>query len=90
MNETMSEVNRMTPAKEARLRASFTDAANEAPLDIHVRQISPVLDMTVQFATELAAYKLAYYFRDHSTSYVRVLNGQQGQYLVVLSDRATR
>lgn len=93
MIDIMSEVNTMTPAKEARMRRDFEKAAGEAPKYLNVREISPVLDITVGFGTELAAYKLAYYFRDHSTSRVCVTEArgpaaaEAGPYLVVLVKR---
>lgn len=93
MIDIMSEVNTMTPAKEARLRRDFEKAAGEAPKYLYVNQISPVLQMTVGFGTELAAYKLAFHFRDHTTSRVRIeiaegpAAAEAGPYLVILVSR---
>lgn len=87
--DIMLEVNTMTPAKIARLTADFTKATGATPLFLDVRMISPALDMTVGFDSELAAYKLAYYFRAHASSSVRVqgAGGMPGVYLVVLTPK---
>jgi hypothetical protein len=87
--DIMLEVNTMTPAKTARLTADFTKAAGEAPILLNVRMISPALDMTVGFESELAAYKMAYAFRDHATARasVKEAGGMPGVYLVIMTPR---
>jgi hypothetical protein len=93
MIDIMSEVNTMTAAKQARMRRDFEKAAGEAPKYLSVLQISPVLEMTVGFGSELAAYKLAFHFRDHTSSRVRIeiakvpAAAEFGPYLVVLVKR---
>jgi hypothetical protein len=87
--DIMLEVNTMTPAKTARLTADFTRAAGAAPILMNVRMISPALDMTVGFDSELAAFKLAYYFREHAQSRVRVEEASvPGVFLVILTPKA--
>lgn len=90
--DIMLKVNTMTPAKTARLTAELTKAAGGvAPVLLNVRMISPALDMTVGFESELAAYKLAYYFREHAKSNVLVQEAGgsvPGVHLVILKPKA--
>jgi hypothetical protein len=88
--DIMLAVNTMTPAKTARLTADFVKATGGiAPLFMDVRMISPALDMMVGFESELAAFKLAYDFRAHAKSDVRVqeAGGMPGVYLVILTPK---
>jgi hypothetical protein len=87
--EIMSMVNTMTPAKTARLTRDLTaEAGGVEPFYLNVRQISPALDMTVGFGSELAAYKVAYAYRDHWTSRVRVEKSAiEGSFLVVIQPK---
>lgn len=88
--DIMLEVNTMTPAKTARLTADLTKASGGvAPILLNVRMISPALDMTVGFESELAAYKMAYAFRDHATARasVKEAGGMPGVYLVTMTPR---
>jgi hypothetical protein len=91
--DIMLAVNTMTPAKTARLTAELTKTAGGvAPILLNVRMISPALDMTVGFESELAAYKVAYAYREHSTSYVRVQEAGAipGVFLVIISPKSSR
>ena len=88
--DIMAMVNTMTPAKTARLTADLTKATGGiAPTLLNVRMISPALDMTVGFDSEIAAYKLAYYFREHAKSRVRVqeAGGMPGTFIVILTPK---
>lgn len=87
--EIMEMVNTMTPAKIARLTRDAVSITGVEPVLINVRMIAPALDMTVLFPTELAAYKYAYAFREHSTSRVRVqeAGGMPGNFMVILTPR---
>jgi hypothetical protein len=62
-------------------------AAGATPFYLNVRQIMP-LDLTVGFESELAAYKLAYAYRNHWTSNVKIEKGSAiGTFLVVIQPK---
>lgn len=88
--QIMQMVNEITPAKRARLMKQLTEQAGGVePVYLEVRQVAPALDMTVGFNSELAAYKLAYAFRDHSTAGATVKAGPNipGMFLVFFDPR---
>lgn len=87
--QIMQRVNEATPGKIARIKADAIRYTGQMPTVVNIRQIAPALDMTVGFESELAAYKYAYMFRDHSTSRVRVeeAGGRPGTFLVVILPR---
>jgi hypothetical protein len=91
--DIMLEVNTKTPAKTARLTEALAALADGVvPTLLNVRMISPALDMTVGFESELAAYKVAYAYREHSMSYVRVQEAGAipGVFLVIISPKSSR
>ena len=83
--DIMLEVNTMTPAKEARLRKDFVTATGEAPLYITMCAVHPALDMAVGFESELAAYKLVYYYREYNKSSIKVVKGIADEFRVVFT-----
>ena len=92
--EIMAMVNEITPAKVARVRKEIVKAVGFEfePKYLEVVQISP-LQMTVGFGEELAAYKLAYAYREHWQSKVRVevaagpAAAEAGPYLVIIEPK---
>lgn len=88
--EIMQMVNEVTPAKRARLLAEIEKQSGAQANYLNVRQIMP-LDMTVGFESELAAYKLAYAYRNHFTSSVKVEVAKgpaiPGSFLVVIQPK---
>lgn len=64
--------------------------AAETPLYVNLRSIVP-FDMTVAFSGELAAYRLAYAYREHAQSRVKIemATGPQfpGAFLVVIQPK---
>ena len=89
--EIMAKVNEMTPAKTQRLMRDLTKEAGAEPFYLNVRQVSPALDMTVGFEDELAAYKLAYAYRDHWTSKVKIEKGAAvGTFIVVVTPKVAQ
>jgi len=91
--EIMSMVNEITASKIERVRKEIVKAAGAEPKLLDLVQISP-LQMTVGFGEEIAAYKLAYAYREHFQSRVRVevANGpaaaEAGPYLVIIQPKA--
>jgi hypothetical protein len=85
--EIMQMVNEITPAKQARIQKEIERAAGATPFYLNVRQIMP-LDLTAAFESELAAYKLAYAYREHWTSRVRIEKGAAvGTFVVVIQPK---
>lgn len=85
--EIMQMVNEVTPAKRARLLRDMEKAAGATPFYLDVRKVMP-LDMTVGFENELAAYKLAYAYREHFTSGVKIEKGAAvGTFIVVIQPK---
>ncbi len=64
--------------------------AGSAPLYVNMRQVMP-LDLTVGFGDELSAYKLAYAYRDHAKSRVKIETARgpaiPGAFLVVIQPK---
>lgn len=68
----------------------ITRMAGENPLLVNFRSIVP-FDITVAFRDELAAYKLAYAYREHAQNRVKIeiANGPKfpGAFLVVIQPK---
>lgn len=85
--EIMQMVNEVTPAKRARILAEMEKAAGATAFYLNVRQIMP-FDVTIGFESELAAYKLAYAYRNHWTSNVKIEKGSAlGTFIVVIQPK---
>ena len=90
--DIMSRVNEVTPAKEARVSQELAAVTGGvAPSYLNIRTISP-LDLTAGFESELAAYKMAYAYREHWQSEVRIERQNRvldsGLFLVVMTPKA--
>lgn len=88
---TKTEIDNQVAMSDGQAKAlviTLERLAGSTPLYVGMRQIMP-LDLSVVFADELSAYKLAYAYREHAKSRVRVLtNGGPkfpGSFSVVLT-----
>lgn len=79
-----------TPGQMQRLISDVSRMAVSAPLYVNMRQVMP-LDLTIGFADELSAYKLAYAYRDTAKSRVKIEVARgpamPGAFLVVIQPR---
>jgi hypothetical protein len=79
----------VTPGQMKRLISDVSRMAGSAPIYVNIRQVMP-LDLTVAFssADELSAYKLAYAYREHAKSRVKIETARgpamPGAFLVVI------
>lgn len=80
----------VTDGQMKRLIGDVSRMAGTAPLYVNMRQVTP-LDLTIGFADELSAYKLAYAYRDHAQSRVKIETARgpaiPGAFLVVIQPR---
>lgn len=79
-----------TPGQMQRLVNDVSRIAGKEPLYVNLRQVTP-LDLTVGFKDELSAYKLAYAYREHAQSRVKIETARgpaiPGAFLVVIQPR---